>query len=150
MGSCGLLWRLGTCLLVLGSQSVNGGGTIKNRSCISYGSNALTEGVEHLRGLILEDGHVNTIQCPHNQCCFGIWNLTQGQLQAKVQGEDLLWMEEQIFLLVGVCVREKDARKFKSQNFFRSRLVKCEMLEHVAGMMTRCCYLLWEREHCIP
>ncbi|XP_013926722.1 PREDICTED: anti-Muellerian hormone type-2 receptor-like, partial [Thamnophis sirtalis] len=57
----------------------------KNRSCVSYGSNALTEGLEHLQGLILEDGRNGTIQCPHNQCCFGIWDLNQGQLQAKVQ-----------------------------------------------------------------
>ncbi|XP_066468915.1 anti-Muellerian hormone type-2 receptor [Tiliqua scincoides] len=91
MESCGLLWKLSAWLLVLGLQSVSGGGLIKNRSCISYGSDALTEGVEHLRGLILEDGRVNTIQCPHNQCCFGIWNLTQGQLQAKVQG---CWINE--------------------------------------------------------
>ncbi|XP_062977505.1 anti-Muellerian hormone type-2 receptor [Elgaria multicarinata webbii] len=63
----------------------------KNRSCISYRSDALTQGLEHLRGLILEDGRKGTIQCPHNQCCFGIWNWTQGQLQAKLQG---CWMSE--------------------------------------------------------
>ncbi|KAG8129552.1 hypothetical protein E2320_016320, partial [Naja naja] len=63
----------------------------KNRSCVSYGSNALTEGLEHLQGLILEDGRNGTIQCPHNQCCFGIWDLNQGQLQAKVQG---CWISE--------------------------------------------------------
>uniref|UniRef100_A0A670YGM4 receptor protein serine/threonine kinase n=1 Tax=Pseudonaja textilis TaxID=8673 RepID=A0A670YGM4_PSETE len=65
--------------------------TSKNRSCVSFGSNALTEGLEHLQGLILEDGRNGTIQCPHNQCCFGIWDLNQGQLQAKVQG---CWISE--------------------------------------------------------
>ncbi|KAJ6656159.1 hypothetical protein lerEdw1_004076 [Lerista edwardsae] len=91
MGSCSLLWRHSAWLLVLGLQSVRGAGQMKNRSCVSYGFDALTQGVEHLRGLILEDGRTNTIQCPHNQCCFGIWNLTQGQLQAKVQG---CWITE--------------------------------------------------------
>lgn len=78
-----LLW-----LFMLGQQSRSMDALSKNRSCVSYGSNALTEGLEHLHGLILEDGRNGTIQCPHNQCCFGIWELNQGQLQAKMQGED--------------------------------------------------------------
>lgn len=73
---------------MLGQQSRSMDALNKNRSCVSYGSNALTEGLEHLHGLILEDGRNGTIQCPHNQCCFGIWELNQGQLQAKMQGED--------------------------------------------------------------
>ncbi|XP_054859753.1 anti-Muellerian hormone type-2 receptor [Eublepharis macularius] len=63
----------------------------KNRSCVSYGSSALTEGMEHLRGLILEDGQNGTVQCPHNQCCFGIWNLIEGQLRAQLKG---CWISE--------------------------------------------------------
>ncbi|XP_048343463.1 anti-Muellerian hormone type-2 receptor [Sphaerodactylus townsendi] len=64
---------------------------VKNRTCFSYGSGALEEGVEHLRGLVLEDGQNGTIECPHNQCCFGIWNLIQGQLQAQLKG---CWISE--------------------------------------------------------
>lgn len=79
-----LLW-----LLMLEQQSRYMDALSKNRSCVSYGSNALTEGLEHLQGLILEDGRNGTIQCPHNQCCFGIWDLNQGQLQAKMQGEEM-------------------------------------------------------------
>lgn len=94
MGSHSLLWRLAAWLLVMVLQSLRVGSLDKNRSCISYGSNVLTKGVEHLRGLILEGGRNGTIQCPHNQCCFGIWNLTQGQLQVKVQGEIKVQMEE--------------------------------------------------------
>lgn len=60
----------------------------ENRSCISYGSGNLTEGMEHLRGLILEDSENGTIQCPHNQCCFGVWNVIQGQLQAQLKGKN--------------------------------------------------------------
>uniref|UniRef100_A0ABM5FP69 receptor protein serine/threonine kinase n=1 Tax=Pogona vitticeps TaxID=103695 RepID=A0ABM5FP69_9SAUR len=63
----------------------------KNRTCISYGSNALTGSLEYLQGLILEDARSGTVQCPHNQCCFGIWNLTEGQLQVLVQG---CWTKE--------------------------------------------------------
>ncbi|KAL7989821.1 hypothetical protein Chor_012487 [Crotalus horridus] len=81
-----LLW-----LFMLGQQSRSMDALSKNRSCVSYGSNALTEGLEHLHGLILEDGRNGTIQCPHNQCCFGIWELNQGQLQAKMQG---CWINE--------------------------------------------------------
>ncbi|XP_034268061.1 anti-Muellerian hormone type-2 receptor [Pantherophis guttatus] len=81
-----LLW-----LLMLAKQSRYVDALSKNRSCVSYGSNALTEGLEHLQGLILEDGRNGTIQCPHNQCCFGIWDLNQGQLQAKMQG---CWISE--------------------------------------------------------
>ncbi|XP_042309302.1 anti-Muellerian hormone type-2 receptor isoform X2 [Sceloporus undulatus] len=65
---------------------------MENRSCISYGSDAVTEGLELLQGLILNDGRNGTIQCPHNQCCFGIWNLTHGQPQVKVQG---CWMGDE-------------------------------------------------------
>nr|XP_056705238.1 anti-Muellerian hormone type-2 receptor [Euleptes europaea] len=67
------------------------GARAKNRTCFSYGSGALAEGMEHLRGLILEDGRNGTIQCPHNQCCFGIWNLTQGRLRAQLKG---CWISE--------------------------------------------------------
>ncbi|XP_063149882.1 anti-Muellerian hormone type-2 receptor [Candoia aspera] len=78
-------------LLVLGHQSRYMDALSKNRSCVSYRSSALIEGLEHLQGLILEDGRNGTIQCPHNQCCFGIWNLSQGLLQAKMQG---CWISE--------------------------------------------------------
>ncbi|XP_072847197.2 anti-Muellerian hormone type-2 receptor isoform X5 [Pogona vitticeps] len=63
----------------------------KNRTCISYGSNALTGSLEYLQGLILEDARSGTVQCPHNQCCFGIWNLTEGQLQVLVQAVLKRW-----------------------------------------------------------
>ncbi|CAI5765398.1 anti-Muellerian hormone type-2 receptor [Podarcis lilfordi] len=91
MGPCRLLWRLSAWLILLRCQTVSTSALSKNRSCVSYGSNALMEGMEHLKGLISEDGHNRTIQCPHNQCCFGIWNLTQGHLQAKLQG---CWISE--------------------------------------------------------
>ncbi|XP_070592144.1 anti-Muellerian hormone type-2 receptor isoform X3 [Erythrolamprus reginae] len=81
-----LLWLL---MLVQQSRYMDALG--KNRSCVSYGSNALAEGLEHLQGLILEDGRNGTIQCPHDQCCFGIWDLNQGQLQVKMQG---CWISE--------------------------------------------------------
>uniref|UniRef100_A0A8D2KT07 receptor protein serine/threonine kinase n=1 Tax=Varanus komodoensis TaxID=61221 RepID=A0A8D2KT07_VARKO len=85
MGSYCLLWRLAVLLLVLEQQSMSKSTWNRNRSCVSYRSDALIEGLEHLQGLILEDGRNGTIQCPHNQCCFGIWNLTQGQPRAKLQ-----------------------------------------------------------------
>ncbi|XP_061471010.1 anti-Muellerian hormone type-2 receptor isoform X2 [Rhineura floridana] len=91
MGSHSLIWRLAALLVVLGCERMSVGALSKNRSCISYGSNAVMEGLQHFRGLILEDGHNGTIQCPHNQCCFGIWNLTQGHLVAKLQG---CWINE--------------------------------------------------------
>ncbi|XP_077185111.1 anti-Muellerian hormone type-2 receptor isoform X2 [Paroedura picta] len=91
MGSYGLLWRATFWLLVQGPQSMWTGARAENRSCISYESGALTEGVEHLQGLILEDGRNGTIQCPHNQCCFGIWKVIQGQLQAQLKG---CWISE--------------------------------------------------------
>nr|XP_028577368.1 anti-Muellerian hormone type-2 receptor [Podarcis muralis] len=91
MGPCRLLWRLTAWLILLRCQAMSTSALSKNRSCVSYGSNALMEGMEHLKGLISEDGHNRTIQCPHNQCCFGIWNLTQGHLQAKLQG---CWISE--------------------------------------------------------
>lgn len=88
MGSYSLLWRTTFWLLMQGLQSMLIGVWAKNRSCVSYGSGALVEGMEHLRGLILEDSQNGTIQCPHNQCCFGIWNVIHGQLQAQLKGED--------------------------------------------------------------
>ncbi|XP_060108342.1 anti-Muellerian hormone type-2 receptor isoform X4 [Heteronotia binoei] len=87
----GTLWRTTFLLLVQGLQSMWTGARAKNRSCVSYGSSTLTEGMEHLRGLILEDGRNGTIQCPHNQCCFGVWNVIQGQLQAQLKG---CWISE--------------------------------------------------------
>ncbi|XP_053158613.1 anti-Muellerian hormone type-2 receptor isoform X2 [Hemicordylus capensis] len=104
MRSCSLLWRLGIWLLVLEVQRVSLSALVKNRSCISYGANVLTEGLEHLQGLILEDSRNSTIQCPHNQCCFGIWNRTQGgQLQAKVQG---CWISEKEACNSSACESE--------------------------------------------
>ncbi|XP_060618833.2 anti-Muellerian hormone type-2 receptor [Anolis sagrei] len=89
MGSGCSLWP--GWLLVLASQGWHTS-MAEKRSCLSYGSDALTNGLEHLHGLILDGGRNGTIQCPHNQCCFGIWNLTQGRLQVKVQG---CWMSEE-------------------------------------------------------
>ncbi|KAH0629072.1 hypothetical protein JD844_010865 [Phrynosoma platyrhinos] len=89
MESWSSLWA--SWLLVLGWQT-SLGALMENRSCISYGSDAVTEGLELLEGLILNDSRNGTIQCPHNQCCFGIWNLTQGQPQVKVQG---CWMGDE-------------------------------------------------------
>ncbi|XP_015277694.1 PREDICTED: anti-Muellerian hormone type-2 receptor [Gekko japonicus] len=67
------------------------GAQAKNRSCLSYGSGTLREGEEILQGLILEDGQNGTIQCPHNQCCFGVWKVIQGQLQPQLKG---CWISE--------------------------------------------------------
>ncbi|XP_044299054.1 anti-Muellerian hormone type-2 receptor [Varanus komodoensis] len=78
----------------------------RNRSCVSYRSDALIEGLEHLQGLILEDGRNGTIQCPHNQCCFGIWNLTQGQPRAKLQG---CWFSENEPCDSSACVSQTAA-----------------------------------------
>ncbi|KAJ7317738.1 hypothetical protein JRQ81_003900 [Phrynocephalus forsythii] len=91
MGPHGSLWRWAAWLSVLGCRTMSTGTLSKNRTCISSGSNALAGGLEHLWGLILEDGQKGTIQCPHNQCCFGIWNLTGGQLHVLVQG---CWIKE--------------------------------------------------------
>lgn len=109
-----LLW-----LLMLAKQSRYVDALSKNRSCVSYGSNALTEGLEHLQGLILEDGRNGTIQCPHNQCCFGIWDLNQGQLQAKMQGEEDKWKMQRGSLPWGARVKWK-------QNI--SKHIKCFLL----------------------
>uniref|UniRef100_A0A8D2IVU9 receptor protein serine/threonine kinase n=1 Tax=Varanus komodoensis TaxID=61221 RepID=A0A8D2IVU9_VARKO len=106
MGSYCLLWRLAVLLLVLEQQSMSKSTWNRNRSCVSYRSDALIEGLEHLQGLILEDGRNGTIQCPHNQCCFGIWNLTQGQPRAKLQG---CWFSENEPCDSSACVSQTAA-----------------------------------------
>ncbi|XP_078238733.1 anti-Muellerian hormone type-2 receptor-like isoform X2 [Pogona vitticeps] len=62
-----------------------------NRRCKSHRLNAFAGNLEYLRGLTLEDAHRGTVQCPHNQCCFGIWNLTEGQPHVLWQG---CWVKE--------------------------------------------------------
>lgn len=148
MGPCRLLWRLTAWLILLRCQAMSTSALSKNRSCVSYGSNALMEGMEHLKGLISEDGHNRTIQCPHNQCCFGIWNLTQGHLQAKLQGEDQRWTEELLqFFLRGLggkggrfgCGGLAGRRKAQRSRDFGSK-GRWDFRAHRQGL----CCVVWE------
>ncbi|XP_034963817.1 anti-Muellerian hormone type-2 receptor [Zootoca vivipara] len=107
MGPCSLLWRLSAWLLVLRCQKMSTSALSKNRSCISYRSDARMNGIELLKGLILEDRHNRTIQCPPNQCCFGIWNLTQGHLQATLQG---CWFKDTCYSAASECQSSRDAK----------------------------------------
>ncbi|XP_074835857.1 anti-Muellerian hormone type-2 receptor [Carettochelys insculpta] len=76
-----LLWGLGLWLSLglLGVLS-------RNRSCVFYEIPRNLQGSMRHQGRLLGGPEQGTILCLYSQCCFGIWNQSQGWLEVVMQG----------------------------------------------------------------